>query len=51
MEHIFSFEEFIKYLHIGRTKGYELLKSGKIKGKKVGKKWIICKSEVDKFLK
>ncbi|MCI8748142.1 MAG: helix-turn-helix domain-containing protein [Lachnospiraceae bacterium] len=45
-----TFDEFCKYINVGRNTGYKLLSSGQIKAGKIGKKWIIQKKEVDKFL-
>lgn len=46
-----TFDEFCKYLKIGRNNGYKLLSSGQVKACKIGKKWVIRKKEVDKFIK
>lgn len=46
-----TFDEFCKYLKIGRNKGYKLLSSGKVKACKIGRKWMIQKKEVNKFIK
>lgn len=48
---IMNFDEFCKYLNIGRNNGYKLLSSGQVKACKVGRKWVIHKKEVNKFLK
>lgn len=45
-----TFDGLCKYLHVGRNTGYKLLASGQIKACKVGKKWVIQKREIDKFL-
>lgn len=44
-------DEFCKYLNIGKNNGYKLLSSGQVKACKIGRKWVIQKKEVDKFLK
>ena len=46
-----DFDEFCKYLNIGKNNGYKLLSSGQVKSCKIGRKWVIQKKEVDKFLK
>lgn len=38
-------------LSIGRTKAYSLIKSGKIKSAKVGRKILIDKDDMERFLK
>lgn len=48
---IMTFNEFCKYLKIGRNNGYKLLSSGQVKACKIGRKWIIQKKEINKFLK
>lgn len=48
---IMNFDEFCKYLNIGRNNGYKLLSSGQVKACKVGRKWVIQKKDVNKFLK
>ena len=45
-----TFDEFCKYLNVGRNSGYKLLSSGKVKACKVGRKWVIQKKEINKFL-
>jgi len=46
-----NFDEFCQYLNIGRNNGYKLLSSGHVKACKIGRKWVIQKKEVNKFLK
>lgn len=48
---VFTFEEFRKYLKIGRNLALRLLNDGDVKGKRVGNQWRVLKSEVDKYLK
>jgi len=36
---------------LGRTKIYEYIKSGKLKSRKIGKRRIILKEDLDYFLK
>ena len=48
---VFTLKDMCKYLQIGRVKALQLLGTGEIKGKKVGRDWRVLKSEVDKYLK
>ena len=43
-------EMLMKYLHCSRLTVWKYFKSGKIPAKKIGKRWITMKSQVDKFL-
>lgn len=47
---VVTVEDLQKMLHIGRSAAYSLLKSGRIKTLKFGKKYIIPKSSVIEFL-
>ena len=47
---IVSVEEVMDMLHLGRVTVYRLLKSGKIKALKVGRKYIIPKKSVIEFI-
>lgn len=47
---IVSVEEVMDMLHLGRVTVYGLLKSGRIKALKVGRKYIIPKKSVIEFL-
>ena len=47
---VVSVEEVMEMLHLGRVTVYELLKSGKIKALKVGRKYIIPKKSVIEFI-
>ena len=47
---VVSVEEVMDMLHLGRVTVYELLKSGKIKALKVGRKYIIPKKSVIEFI-
>lgn len=47
---VVTVEDLQKMLHIGRSAVYSLLKSGRIKTLKFGKKYIIPKSSVIEFL-
>ena len=45
-----TFEEVREYLRIGRNAMTDLLKTGKLKGTKVGRQWRITKEALDEFL-
>lgn len=45
-----NFEQYRKMLGIGRNQAYKLLREGKIPYRKNGKKYIIAKVNVIKFL-
>lgn len=47
---VVSVEEVMDMLHLGRVTVYGLLKSGKIKALKVGRKYIIPKKSVIEFI-
>jgi excisionase family DNA binding protein len=42
--------DLIDILGIGRSKAYELVKSGKIRAFKIGKRWKITQDAVDEFI-
>ena len=43
--------EAFKRLCIGRTLGYELLRTGALRGVKVGaRKWVVPLSEIERYL-
>lgn len=46
-----SVEEVVSATGLGRTKIYALLRSGKLKARKVGARTIILKDDLDDFLK
>ena len=48
---VISIDNLQEILHIGRNAAYSLLKEGKIKTIKVGKKYIIPKQSVINFIK
>ena len=50
MQSALSIEETITATGIGRTKLYELINSGQLKAKKIGKRTIILKTDLDEFL-
>ncbi len=45
-----SIEETIVATGLGRTKLYQLINSGDLKARKIGKRTIILKEDLDKFL-
>lgn len=47
---IWTTEEVMDYLLIGRNTLYELLRQGKIKGFKIGSCWKISKKAVDDYI-
>lgn len=47
---VISIDTLQEILHIGRNAAYSLLKEGKIKTIKVGKKYIIPKKSIIEFL-
>ena len=47
---ILNIDQFCELLDIGKSTGYSLLKSGKIKGFKIGKKWKIPTKAVEQFV-
>ena len=50
MQQALSIEETMAATGIGRTKLYELINSGQLIAKKIGKRTIILKSDLDAFL-
>ncbi len=50
MTELMCFNDYIKYLHIGKSKGYMLLKEGEIRGIKIGKKWVIPTRSIAEYL-
>lgn len=46
----FSIEETLAVTGLGRTKLYELINSGELKAKKIGKRTIILKDDLQDFL-
>lgn len=47
---VVSIEELQEMLHIGRNAAYDIVKDGKIKTIRVGKRYIIPKASVINFL-
>ena len=50
-QYSFSIPEVCQATGLGKTKLYELIKSGELKAKKIGKRTIILKADLDTFLK
>ncbi len=48
---IWTTDEVMDYLLIGRNTLYELLRCGKIKGFKIGSCWKIPKKAVDEYIR
>ena len=48
--YIFSPEEAMEELQIGRNAIYKLLASGELKGFKVGRNWKIAKKAIDAYI-
>jgi len=47
---ILNIDQFCELLDVGKSTGYNLLKTGKIKGFKIGKKWKIPTKAVEQFI-
>lgn len=45
-----SIEEVIAATGIGRTKLYQIINSGLLKARKIGKRTVILKADLDQFL-
>lgn len=48
---VFTIEDLMDYLSVGRNTAYKLLKDGKIKSFKIGRVYKIPKEEVKRFVK
>lgn len=48
---IITIEELMELLMVGKNVAYSMLKSGEIKGFKIGKKWKIPKQSVEAYIK
>ena len=48
---IWTTDEVMEYLLIGRNTLYELLRTGKIKAFKIGSSWKISKKAVDEYIR
>ena len=47
---VFTVEDLMEYLSVGRTTAYKLLRSGKIKTLKIGRLYRIPKKAVDDYI-
>lgn len=47
---IVSVEQVSEMLHIGQVLAYQLVRSGKIKSRKVGRRYLIAKRNVIEFI-
>jgi len=45
-----SIDEFCERYGLGRTKAYEELKSGRLRGRKIGKRTIIAEDDAEEWL-
>ena len=50
IDEILNIEQFCELLDIGRSTGYNLLKRGKVRAFKIGKKWKIPAKSVEEFV-
>ncbi len=50
MERLYKVEEVAEYLHVTLRTLRAWLKTGKLKGRKVGKQWLVKESNVEAFL-
>lgn len=50
MQHALSIDETMSATGIGRTKLYELINAGELKAKKIGKRTIVLKADLEEFL-
>lgn len=51
VDEILNLDQFCDLLDVGKSTGYKLLKSGKIRGFKIGKVWKVPKKSVEEFVK
>ena len=50
IDEILNIQQFCELLYIGKSTGYKLLKSGRIKGFKIGKVWKIPSKSVEEYV-
>ena len=50
LDDILSIEQFCELLDVGKSTGYSLLRSGTVKGFKIGKKWKIPTKAVEDYI-
>ena len=48
---VYTFQEACEYLRIKRDLMFSLLRSGKVKGFKIGSKWRFTDEELDRFIR
>lgn len=49
-EDVVDIETFMEMLNIGRNKAYQILNSGEIEAFRVGRKWRIPRTSVEKYI-
>ena len=49
-DEILNIDQFCELLDVGKSTGYNLLKSGKIKGFKIGKVWKVPVRSIEEFV-
>jgi len=50
VDEILNLEQFCDLLDVGKSTGYKLLKSGRVKAFKIGKKWKVPVKSVEAFV-
>ena len=50
IDEILNIDQFCELLDIGKSTGYKLLKSGRVKGFKIGKVWKVPVKSVEAFV-
>ena len=50
VDEILNIDQYCELLDVGKSTGYKLLKSGRIKGFKIGKVWKIPSKSVEQFV-
>ena len=50
IDEILNIDQYCELLDVGKSTGYKLLKSGRIKGFKIGKVWKIPVKSVEQFV-
>lgn len=51
MVKLYTIKEFCEYLKISRNTAYELIKTGQLKSKKVGRAYKITENAINEFVK
>ena len=49
-DEVLNIDEMISYLKIGRSNVYKLLRSGKIRSFRIGRKWLATKGEIERYI-